>query len=609
MQGIEIPIGAPLDQLTKDLRGAKSKLTEFTSDHVKAAGGLDAFKRSAVTSGQSLQSFSKGSNSAAFALTNLGRVAQDAPFGFIGIQNNLNPLLESFSRLKQETGGTGSALKALGQSLIGPAGLGIALSVVSAGILLYQQYQQRANKATENAKKVTEDYASTLDQVVQAQLKGAQSAVSELTNLKILYAATQDVTLSAKQRNDAVDNLQQKYPAYFKNIKDEVILAGSATAAYNRLSSAILATARARAAEELISENTKKQLENEQKFKDLDVERIKGAKDLVKQKTIERAIVAAGGSESAGALNAEGRQVELINQQNYLRAYNNKLNEKNLDLVKSINVEIKKGADLSGNVGGSIAENKVRQKALRDNARGAGLKYFDESLGLKRLEAQSKKILPSNKPLIPIESIFGNIKAPEIAGQLYTPFQILKDDINFDLLPQLGSSFQTFFDDMLMNGTFSFQKLGESIKKTFISVLASEATQKLLGLLGGVGKDGERLGKGGILSSLGSVLGLGGAAAKVAGVGAGSAGAVAGGTAASGGALLPIIAGIAAVAGIASLFKKKTAPVPVQSNVSTSSSVSSGITSGGGEYVFRIQGNDLIAVLNRAGAKLQRFGP
>ena len=121
MQGIEIPIGAPLGQLDKDLKGAESKLKGFAAEASKTAGVLGG-------------STVKGANSAAFAMQNLGRVAQDAPFGFIGIQNNLNPLLESFARLKQESGSTGGALKALGSSLIGPAGLGIALSLVSAAV-------------------------------------------------------------------------------------------------------------------------------------------------------------------------------------------------------------------------------------------------------------------------------------------------------------------------------------------------------------------------------------------------------------------------------------------------------------------------------------------
>jgi hypothetical protein len=65
------------------------------------------------------------------ALSNLSRVAQDAPYGFIGIANNLNPLLESFQRLQKESGGSANAIKSLVSGLTGPAGIGLALGVVS----------------------------------------------------------------------------------------------------------------------------------------------------------------------------------------------------------------------------------------------------------------------------------------------------------------------------------------------------------------------------------------------------------------------------------------------------------------------------------------------
>ena len=84
--------------------------------------------------GQALTNLQKNSNSAQLALVNLGRVAQDAPYGFIGIANNLNPLLEGFQRLKAESGSTGGALKALGSSLMGAGGIGVALSLVTAAI-------------------------------------------------------------------------------------------------------------------------------------------------------------------------------------------------------------------------------------------------------------------------------------------------------------------------------------------------------------------------------------------------------------------------------------------------------------------------------------------
>src|SRR5574343_915638 len=103
-----------------------------------------------------------GSNQAANALTNLGRVAQDAPFGFIGIQNNLNPLLESFQRLKIESGSTGGALKALAGSLIGPAGLGLALSVGSALIVAFGDKLTEASKETKMLDSAQKQLVDTL---------------------------------------------------------------------------------------------------------------------------------------------------------------------------------------------------------------------------------------------------------------------------------------------------------------------------------------------------------------------------------------------------------------------------------------------------------------
>lgn len=76
----------------------------------------------------------QAANQATFAMTNLSRVVQDAPYGFIGIANNLNPLLESFQRLKVETGSTGGAMKALGSSLLGPGGIGLALGVITTAL-------------------------------------------------------------------------------------------------------------------------------------------------------------------------------------------------------------------------------------------------------------------------------------------------------------------------------------------------------------------------------------------------------------------------------------------------------------------------------------------
>ena len=220
---------------------------------------------------------------------------------------------------------------------------------------------------------------------------------------------------------------------------------------------------------------------------------------------------------------------------------------------------------------------------------------------------------------------------------LLTPFQNLKLVLQREILPQLGSSFKTFFDDILMNGKLSFDTLGKAIKNTFLSVLANEATKGVISLLSTGSKEDK---KGGtpLISGLATLLGIGAKAAiapvavaavaapvAVAGTAAvvGTTAAVAGGTAAVAGGtaatlgtaaaaspLLPILAGIASVALIANLFKKKKqAPIPQASSTISTSAAGSAQDFGGGRVIFEISGTNLIGVLNRAGAKLQRFGP
>jgi hypothetical protein len=607
MQGIEIPIGAPLGQLDKDLKGAESKLKGFAAEASKSAGVLGG----AVV---------KGSNSAAFALTNLGRVAQDAPFGFIGIQNNLNPLLESFSRLKAETGGTGSALKALGQSLIGPAGLGIALSVVSAGILFYQQYQQRANKEVTVAKKVTDEYINSLNQVDQARLKGGQSAASELTTIKLLYDQYQNAALPLEKRKEAYKEIQKLYPAYFGNLKFETSATDKTKTAYDSLTQSILATARARAAADLITKNSTRQLENEQKVIDLTTQIVA---EQTKQKKLQAQVDSQNllAKQEANILTSEQRDIlnqylkagfqenELTKLKNNLLTDTNILTEQNIQLQKAATAEVLKGGKISGSVAGEKLKETEKEKrrffALINDFKGIA------EIGKKDIA----KTLSGGKPLIDINTLLStkSFIPNNIGQQLYTPFQILQDNIKFDLLPQLGTSFKTFFDDILMNGNFSFSALGQAIKNTFLSVLASEATQGVLKLLGSVGGKTEK--GGGLIAGIAGLFGASKKAAPLAGIAASTGGflgsaATIGAPVAAASPLLPILAGVAAIAGIASLFKKKQqAPIPQASSTISTSAAGSAQDFGGGRVVFEISGTNLIGVLNRAGAKLQRFGP
>lgn len=596
---LKVRIEAEIAQFKKGLDNANKDLNTFsgkvTTDLKRTT--IEAAKASAALGG----AVAKGSNQAAFALTNLGRVAQDAPFGFIGIQNNLNPLLESFQSLKAQTGSTSLAFKALGASLLGPAGIGIALSVVSSAILFYQQYLQKANKTTQEATKSNEDYTDSLDQVTQAQVVGAKSAVQETTSLSLLFKQYQNGELTLEKRKSAYEELQRLYPAYFGNIAFEQQASAKTKDAYDRLTTSIIATARARAAGDLITKNSQRQLENEQKVIDLNIELSKAQTKADKARLINLSSIGAAGQEGTGSIVntiAESKALKVVesirSQINNIKTDSNLLSEKNLQLEKSINTEIEKGAVLSGAVGGKDAPKIAAPKFDRGAIIQAG-----KTVGV----TLSTGISEGFAEVIPVVSMdLGN----KLKGGL-TEWQTY---VNNELLPKVQGNFETFFNDILMRGKLSFDSLGKAILNTFLSIAASEAARSVTNLLR-VNTGAEysaTKGKGGLLGGLVGLLGIGG---KAAAAGGGTAAAAGTATAASGGLLLPILGGIAAVAGIASLFKKRKAepqPAFTTSNaISTSSS--SNVDFGSGRVVFEISGVNLVGVLNRAGAKLQRFGP
>ena len=174
---------------------------------------------------KSIKSVSPASNQATQSLTNLGRVVQDAPFGFIGIANNINPLLESFQRLKVSTGTTGGALKALGSQLFGPAGLGIAVSVASSLLVVFGDRLFGAGKAAKEASDKTKSLADSVKSIFAETGKEAGQVTA-------LVAVLKSETETRERRLSAIKELQKIAPDYFNNLKLEGTAVAGLDAAY-----------------------------------------------------------------------------------------------------------------------------------------------------------------------------------------------------------------------------------------------------------------------------------------------------------------------------------------------------------------------------------------
>ena len=162
----------------------------------------------------SLKKLTPASNQANFALTNLSRVAQDAPFGFIGIANNIDPLVQSFVQLKRESGSVGGAFRALGASLAGGGGLILITGLASAAMTLFGDKIFNTGTKSKQAKEDVSDFSDTLKSVTGDLSKSASEATK-------LYNALNSGTLNTEQRKKALQELKQINTEFFGSLNEE----------------------------------------------------------------------------------------------------------------------------------------------------------------------------------------------------------------------------------------------------------------------------------------------------------------------------------------------------------------------------------------------------
>ena len=217
--GLVLRIGADVTPAVQGLQQVEQRMRSTVAAGQSFGKGIDK-------SVQSLSKLPGSSNQATQSLINLSRVAQDAPYGFIGIANNINPLLESFQRLKATTGTTGGALKSMGAALTGPAGIGLAVGVVSSLLVVFGDRLFGAGKAAKAAKEATEELAKSLSQ--------------DFVKLATLVGIAQNVNASTEDRKRAIKDLNEQYGKYLSLTDKDVINSSNLIQSYNSIVDALL---------------------------------------------------------------------------------------------------------------------------------------------------------------------------------------------------------------------------------------------------------------------------------------------------------------------------------------------------------------------------------
>lgn len=363
-----VQTGKVIDRVYDQVNGTITETIKNANDSDEAIG---------KKLGQGAQAATAKFNALGFSIQQIARELPSLTLSpqmfFLAISNNIPTFTDALSQARKEY----EAMTAAGQKGI-PVWKQLtkslfswqtAISLIPTLLLVYGDDIVTFFEEILTGTKKLDLASETMNKFREAISKGVGNAQGEVTELKLLYDATQDVTISVENRKKAVDALQEKYPQYFANMKDEDILAGNAADSYDKLTKSIVASAKAKAMADLISENELKiyntEVQLQEKRAQLEKERseyFEKAKANEKNRNVFSAL------QLDAARNAmESTEEEIGNLINELY----KLQKFSTDTQKRINVEDlifdTKGDDKSG-----------KTKAI-DNLK----QYLNDLLGLQ----------------------------------------------------------------------------------------------------------------------------------------------------------------------------------------------------------------------------------
>lgn len=550
--------------------------TEINSQIKDAKASLNSLKSTVKDTGQTFASAAPKVANAGNTLTQFSRIAQDAPFGIIGIGNNITATAESFSYLKAQTGSTGGALKALASSITGTGGILLGVSLLTTGLTFLAQSGLSIGDVID---KITGNFDEFGASLKKAREEGAAMASKEIESLRGLVAVAQNDNISKQQRLIAVDKLQKQFPAYYGNLTAEKIMYGDLTKETKEATKALIA----RAVAEKLSE----------KAADVFAERLKAnGRYLESVKELEKFDEDIAKKRERVAKKQEGLfglTEDIIRKQEAGRA----------SIVQNIN-------DERNNI---ISLTKAYEKYTNviDKLNETSAPLTVEPPKEKKVKAKKSKVEFEPAFIAPFVSTISGL-ADTMGGfeeRTRTAFQnatgIVKEQT--DLMKQVLIDFDASVNDLITNSIANtFSNLGSAIGDALATggdVLSAIGTTIIQAFAGFLSDMGDLLIKYGTLAVVKGKLDLAIAAGGPISIGAGIA-AIAVGVA--------LKAAAGALGSFASSGGNRGGGGGSANNQSFTSSGFSSRGDGGGTVVFEIAGQKLIGVLSNTINANRRLG-
>ena len=197
---------------------------------------------------KSFDNLKRSAGAASGAAISFGRIIQDAPFGIIGVANNIQNFGEQFSALGGKATTAGQKLSMFFSALITPANLAIlAVSALTAAWQAYSLGLFDAEEATDKIKDSIDSYRKSLTESQLSQLEGIKNSDDEIIKINALKEIIEDETLERGKRLKAIERVNEISPNLFNNLSTEAILAGKVGDAYEKVTRLLIAKATAEA--------------------------------------------------------------------------------------------------------------------------------------------------------------------------------------------------------------------------------------------------------------------------------------------------------------------------------------------------------------------------
>jgi hypothetical protein len=276
----QIRLGIDTKQIDSEIKDAKMSLKTLQTTLKDTGTSFTKLEKPVQNGGNTLMQFS--------------RIAQDAPFGIMGIGNNITATAESFAHLSSSAGGTGNALKAVASSMLGTGGILLAVSLVTTALTIMSQNGITVSDVFD---KLSGNFNAFSGELKKASEEAAKSAIEERGALLGLVAVAQSDTVSREARTQAVKDLQSQYPAYFGNLSNEQIMYGNLTGTINDVTKALISKGIAEKLTKNAVEPTFNLQKANAKLNQAKAEQIKLEKELAKE-TAKRVAGGFGGRTS-----------------------------------------------------------------------------------------------------------------------------------------------------------------------------------------------------------------------------------------------------------------------------------------------------------------------